>query len=118
MRAAIRIGLLCLSLVGVLTPAAHAGQNVLTWTNPTPDNATSIEVWRKVEACAGPGLFGLADTLPSPVATYTDLGLTEGATYCYEVRGVNLAGASPFSNTASRTIPFTVPLAPSGLTVN
>lgn len=102
----------------VLFPAtALAGSNILTWTNPTPDNAVSIEIHRKIEACTGPAAFTLLANVPAPTATYTDPGLIEGATYCYEVRGVNPAGASAFSNTASRTIPFTVPAARSGLGV-
>lgn len=101
----------------LIAAPAWAASNALTWTNPSPDNAVSIEVWRKIEACAGPSVFALLASVLAPATAYTDPGLTEGVTYCYEVRGVNPAGASAFSNTASRTVPFTVPAARSGLGV-
>ena len=118
MRAAIRIGLLCLSLVGVLIPAvAVAGQNVLTWTD-NASNEQNFNIERKAEACAGGVAFTPLATVGLDIVTFTDTAVSEGATYCYRVSASNAAGTSAFSNTAARTIPFTVPAPPSGLTVN
>jgi len=118
MRATIRIALLCLGLVVVLIPAvAVAGQNVLTWTD-NASNEQNFNIERKAEACAGGAAFVPLATVGLNIVTFTDLAVTEGATYCYRVNASNVAGASAFSNTAARTVPFSVPLAPSGLAVN
>ena len=118
MRATIRIGLLMLSLVVALIPAvAVAGQNVLTWTD-NASNEQNFNIERKAEACAGGTAFAPLATVGLNIMTFTDLAVTEGTTYCYHVNASNVAGASAFSNTAARTVPFSVPLAPSGLTVN
>jgi hypothetical protein len=103
---------------GVLIPAvAVAGQNVLTWTdNSTNEQTFNIE--RKADVCAGPSAFTPLATVGPNVVTFTDLAVAEGTTYCYRVSASNTAGVSAFSNTAARTVPFTVPAAPSGLTVN
>ena len=117
MRAAIRIGLLCLCMVVALTPAAYAGQNVLTWTD-NASNEQNFNIERKAEACAGGAAFVPLATVGLNIVTFTDTAVSEGATYCYRVNASNTAGASAFSNTAERLVPFSVPLAPSGLTVN
>jgi len=122
MRAAIRIGLLALSLVGVLTPAVAAGQNTLTWT----DNANN-EANQRIERTAVPdltacvaGATGFAEiaTVGMDITTFLDTAVTENVTYCYRLRAWTTAGFSPYSNVAGRLVPPTVPLAPSGLTVN
>ena len=117
MRAITRIGLLCLGLVAVLTPAVHAGQNVLTWTD-NASNEQNFNIERKAEACAGGAAFVPLATVGLDIVTFTDTAVTEGTTYCYRVNASNAAGVSAFSNTAGRTVPFTLPSAPSGLLVN
>ena len=117
MRATIRIALLCLGLVAVLTPAAHAGQNVLSWTD-NASNEQNFNIERKAEACAGGAAFVPLATVGLDIVTFTDTAVSEGVTYCYRVNASNTAGASAFSNTAARTVPFSVPVSPSALTVN
>ena len=118
MRAAIRIGLLALSLVGVLTPAVvAAGQNVLSWVD-NASNEQNFNIERKAEACAGGAAFVPLATVGLDIVTFTDTAVSEGTTYCYRVNASNVAGASAFSNTADRTVPFSVPVPPSALTVN
>jgi len=118
MRATIRIGLLALSLVVVLIPAvAVAGQNVLTWTD-NASNEQNFNIERKAEACAGGSAFVPLATVGLDIVTFTDTAVSEGVTYCYRVNASNAAGASAFSNTAARTVPFSVPASPSVLTVN
>jgi len=117
MRAIMRIGVFCLSLVAVLTPVAHAAQNVLTWTD-NAGNEQNFNIERKAEACAGGAAFVPLATVGLNIVTFTDLAVSEGVTYCYRVNASNVAGVSAFSNTAARTVPFSVPLAPSGLVVN
>ena len=122
MRATIRIALLCLGLVAVLTPAAHAGQNVLSWTdNASNELNTKIErvIVPTVPECLAttPGFTEIAQT-GVDITTFTDLAVSEEITYCYRVRAWNVAGDSAYSNVAARKVPATIPFAPSSLVVN
>lgn len=98
----------------LLAAPAWAASNVLTWTDNSTNEA-NFNIERKAEACAGTGAFVEIATTGFNVTTFTDAAVTEGVTYCYRVAASNTAGKSAFSNTASRTVPFTVPAAPSGL---
>lgn len=113
------IAIVCLGLAG--PTLAAAGQNVLTWTD-NATNETSFKVERTtaadVAACQTASGFVQIGTTAANVATYTDLALAEGTTFCYRVRASNAAGDSAYSNIAGRLIPFTVPAAPSSLTVS
>ena len=109
-------------LVGLsVTPVWAADQNVLTWTDNS-NNEQNFNIQRttaaSVAACAtASGWTALASVGPN-ITTYTDTAVVQGTTYCYQVDASNTAGVSPFSNIAGRTVPFTVPASPSGLTVN
>ena len=100
----------------LLASPAWAASNVLTWTDNSP-NELNFNIERKAETCAGALPFAALASVGTNVTTYTDSAVIEGATYCYRVSASNTAGVSAFSNTASRTVPFTVPAAPSGLGV-
>lgn len=110
------------ALIVVVASPSFAGQNVLQW----QDNATNelnFHIERTtaatVAACqTASGWAALGTPLGPNVTTFTDLNATEGTTYCYRVSASNTAGVSAFSNIAGRTVPFTVPAAPSSLTVN
>jgi hypothetical protein len=39
------------------------------------------------------------------VTSYVDTSVNRGVTYCYQVRAVNSAGASAYTNEACKTIP-------------
>lgn len=117
-RQAMRYARLTSFLVALaLAIPAWAGQNVLTWTDAS-SNEQNFNIERKAEPCAGGSAFTPLATVGLNVVTFTDLAVSEGQTYCYRVSASNTAGASAFSNTAARTVPFTVPNAPSGLSVN
>lgn len=109
--------ILLVALLCLFPALAEASSNVLTWT----DNATNealFNIERKAEACAAATLsFAEIATVTANVTTFNDALVTEGATYCYRVRATNSAGSSGYSNIAGRTVPFTVPVAPSGLGV-
>ena len=123
MRAAIRIGLLALNLVGVLIPAlAVAGQNVATWT----DNANN-EANQRIERTVVPDLasciatatgFAEIAVVGMDVVTFTDTAVTEDVTYCYRLRAWNTEGFSLYSAVAGRKVPLVVPIAQSNLAVN
>ena len=103
-------------IVGLAAPA-WAGSNVLSWTDNS-NNELNFNIERKAEACAGALPFAALASVGTNVTTYTDSTVVEGVTYCYRVNASNTAGVSAYSNTASRTVPFTVPAAPSGLGAN
>jgi titin len=105
---------------GILLASAAptwGAQNVLTWQDNST-NEQNFNIERKAEACAGAAPFTPLTSVGVNVTTFIDLTVSEGVTYCYRVNASNTAGASAWSNTAARTVPFSVPAAPSGLTVN
>lgn len=108
--------LLVIALLLLLASSAWAASNVLIWTDNS-NNELNFNIERKAEACTGTGAFTEIATVSANVTTFSDALVTEGATYCYRVAASNTAGKSAFSNTASRTVPFTVPVAPSVLGV-
>ena len=111
--------LVCLLMILCLTMAvstADAGSNVLTWTDNS-GNETAFNIERKAEACAGVVAFTPLASTTANVATWIDGTVSEGVTYCYRVNASNAAGVSAWSNTVDRTIPFTIPPAPSQLGV-
>jgi len=95
------------ALLALLVTVAPAGaaSNVLTWTDNSTNEA-NFHIERKAEACAGIGTFVEIATVGFNVVTFTDAVVTEGVTYCYRVAASNPAGKSAYSNTASRTVPF------------
>ena len=90
--------------------------NVLTWQDNS-NNETAFNIERKVEACTGTLPFTPLASVGTNTTTYIDSAVVEGASYCYRVNASNSAGASAYSNLAGRTVPFTVPTAPSTLVV-
>lgn len=100
-----------------LPPSGAAyGVNVLTWVDNSP-NETGFRVERKQEACTGTLAFAAISTVPTNQTNYNDTNVIQGQKYCYRVAAVNPAGSSPFSNTAERLVPFTIPVAPGQLQV-
>lgn len=90
--------------------------NLLRWTDNST-NETGFLVQRKDAACAAIGTFATLTTTAKDETTYTDAAVSEGGTYCYRVAATNPAGTSAFSNTAERTVPWTIPVAPGQLDV-
>jgi len=111
-----------LVLIAVLlaTPA-WAGQNILTWTDNSTNEA-NFHIERTtaadVPACQTATGFAEIAVVGLNVVTFTDTAVVEDTTYCYRVDASNTAGVSAFSNIAGRTVPLTIPLAPSGLIAN
>jgi fibronectin type 3 domain-containing protein len=93
-----------------LTATAGNAQITLTWTASA--NATTYNVKR------GTTTGGPYTQISAPTATsFTDTGLTDGATYFYVVSAVNSAGASANSVevSAKPAAPAQVPAVPTGL---
>jgi fibronectin type 3 domain-containing protein len=91
-----------------LSASAGDGQVSLSWN--ASSGATSYEIFR--------GTSSGGETLVASNVTTTsflDTGLTDGVKYYYEVKAVNSAGTSGFSNEASATPQVPPPAAPTGL---
>jgi hypothetical protein len=98
-------------------PAAPAALNAiplnsasvqLSWTD-NADNETGFEIERRADGT----LWAWIATVGSDNSAYTDEGVDPGVAYYYQVRAVNSAGPSAYSNTASATTPSAPPQLPS-----
>ena len=98
----------------LIASVAGAASNVLLWDDAST-NETTFHIERKAEVCTGAAAFAEIATAGANVVTYTDLAVTEGQAYCYQVAASNSAGKSAYSNTAVRVVPFTVPAVPTNL---
>ncbi len=101
------------NLVGALQSTPQGPQIHLNWTNPAPNpghDPTGIQIWRSTDGTN----FTLYNTVNRNLTTFTDTGPFDfGQRYYYEVRAVNQAGNSGFSNAAN----VLVPIPPSVLTI-
>lgn len=95
-----------------LSATAGNTQVSLSWTGSS--GATSYNLYRGTTA-GGESTTPVATGITA--TSYTNTGLTNGATYYYKVKAVNSSGASAYSNEASATptAPAGVPAAPTGL---
>ena len=116
-----RIGFLALTMILLAVFPAWGASNVLTWQDNSA-NEDNFRVQRTtaadVPACQTATGFAEIAVMGTNVVTFTDTAVTEGLTYCYRVSASNPAGISAFSNIAGRTVPFSVPSAPSNLILN
>ena len=87
----------------------------LTWTGPSDNGGGAIVdsiVEYRLTTSASWTAFAHAPTAASAI---TVTGLTNGASYEFRVRSVNVAGASPSSNIAGPLVPMTTASAPVNL---
>src|SRR4030095_1499960 len=98
------------------SPAAiTAAQLTLSWS----DNSTNEDGFQ-IERRTGTttGTYTEIATLGVNAASYTDVNLANGTTYCYRVRAYNAGGASAYSNEQCATTPvatsYTLTVAKSG----
>ena len=107
-----------LAILVLLASPAWATSNILSWQDNS-NNELNFNIERttaaNVPACQTATGFTALASVGTNVATYTDSAVVEGTTYCYRVNASNTAGTSGFSNIAGRTVPFTIPAAPTGL---
>ncbi len=100
---------------GGLTASAVSSSRIdLAWT----DNSNDEEGFR-IERCTGSGCsnFSQLATVGIGVTSYSNTGLTGGASYSYRVRAYNNGGNSAYSGAATATTPAVQPpAAPTGLT--
>ncbi len=91
---------------GLLAPTSLAAQSTsgsavqLTWQD-NAGNETNYEIFRST---SNVGPFTSLATVAANSESYTDAGVTEGATYFYQVRATNADSKSEFSPTAFATV--------------
>jgi len=112
----IRLGFLIALLLAVSYGEASAGQLTLTW-NDNSSNEDGFKIERKEGQT---GAYTQIALVGANVRTYADNGLTDGATYCYQVRAFNSAGDSPYTNEDCNTtsLPDIIPPIISTVSVN
>ncbi len=98
-----------------LAAAAGDGQVALTWQAPSSDGGTAVTGYRLYR-----GSFAGTETLLATLGvalSYTDMGLTNGHAYYYQVSATNAVGEGSRSNEVSATpvSSATVPSAPQSL---
>jgi len=84
-----------------LQAASGNAQVALVWQAPASDGGSSITNYKAYRGTAS-GSLSLLATLGN-VLTYADTGVTNGATYYYQVAAVNAIGEGPRSNEVSAT---------------
>ena len=77
----------------------------LTWTDQST-NETGFQIERKTGIG---GTYALIGTAAANATTYNSTGLADGTTYYYQVRAVNSAGNSAYTNQAATTTPISTP---------
>jgi fibronectin type 3 domain-containing protein len=101
-----------------LAAAPGNGQITLTWAAPSSNGGSAITAYKIYRGATSGGETYLTQ-VSGTTLTYTNTGLTNGATYFYKVTAVNAVGEGPFSNEAS-AVPTSAskPTAPLGLTAS
>jgi len=90
----IRLGFLVSLLLAVSYGGASAGLLTLTW-NDTSNNEDGFKIERKEGLT---GTFTQIAVAGANISSYSDSGLTDSTTYCYQVRAFNSAGDSAYTN--------------------
>jgi len=112
----IRLGFFVSLLLAVSYGIAGAGNLTLTW-NDNSNNEDGFKIERKEGLT---GTFAEIAMVGANVSSYADTGLTDGTTYCYQVRAYNGAGDSPYTNEDCNTtsLPDIIPPNISAVSVN
>jgi hypothetical protein len=87
---------------------ASAGQLQLAWTDNS-NNEDGFRIERKTS-----GTFSQIASVGVNVTSYTDVNLTDGATYCYRLRAFNSAGNSAYSTEGCATVKSTLSITKTG----
>ncbi len=97
-----------------LASTLTAGKVALTWSAPASNGGSAITSYNIYRGTSAGGESATAIGTSTSLA-YTDSNVVAGTTYYYVVKAVNSVGTSAASNEASRSVPGTVPSAPTNL---
>jgi Divergent InlB B-repeat domain len=89
---------------------ADAGQLQLAWS----DNSNNEDGFRIERKTGTSGTWAEIVTVGINATSFTDSGLTDGATYCYRLRAFNSAGNSAYSPEGCATVKWTLSLTKAG----
>lgn len=81
--------------------SALGGQLTLAWR----DNSSNEQGFQIERASSAVGPFNPIGLAPIDATSYVDVGLVDGAMYCYRVRAYNIGGNSAYTNVACGTTP-------------
>jgi hypothetical protein len=99
-----------------VSATAGNAQVQLSWTAPSSDGGSAITGYDVYQGTTSGGEGATPiNSVPITGTTYMATGLSNGTTYYFTVKAINVIGHSPASNETSAT-PVTVPDAPIGLT--
>jgi hypothetical protein len=79
---------------GLAATGISGSQIQVTWSNPTPNDATGIKIERST-SMAGP--FTQILIVAGSSTSFTDTGLSPGTTYYYQIRATNQVGDGPYT---------------------
>jgi hypothetical protein len=79
---------------GLAATGISGSQIQVTWSNPTPNDATGIKIERST-SMGGP--FTQIAIVAGSATSLTDSGLAPGTTYYYQIRATNQAGDGPYT---------------------
>src|SRR5262245_5181966 len=96
--------LILLTLLALSPEAAHASQLTLAWTDNSPDE-NGFQIERRGGTAPS---YGVIATVGANVTSFTDVGTSDGITYCYRVSAYNASGTSAPTNEACATATGTV----------
>lgn len=98
-----------------LFPAlSFAAEMNLKWVDNS-NNESGFKIERSVTGNTAD--FTVVHTTAANIVAFVDTNLAEGVTYYYRVCAFNPAGNSTYTNIASAKTTFSIPNAPTGLTV-
>lgn len=104
----------CYVIIVVLGCSNLALSATASW-EAVPD-AEGYKLYRALGPCANPGAFSTVNTY-GLVTTGAIANPSVNGTYCHKLTAFNLAGESPFSNTAEFKYVVNPPAAPQSLSV-
>ena len=99
------------------TATGVSGQLRVTWSNPADSDFDHVRIYRSTAA----GTLGSVVVDNVKTTTYTDTALTDGTTYYYTVRSVDLVGNASTNTDQHSAVPYftpdtTPPAAPTNVT--
>jgi Ca2+-binding RTX toxin-like protein len=91
-----------------------AGSAALTWTRAAANGGPPVTS-QEIVVSSGGAVVRTLTAIPATATTRTVTGLTNGTSYTFQVRAVNLVGAGPLSAPSAAVTPLGPPAAPTSV---
>ena len=102
---------------GVLANRGN-GSATLTWTAPTRAGSSAVTGYRVRRYAGATSTLQATTTLAATARSFTATGLTNGASYSFDVAAVNGSGTGRTSDRTDVVTPAAAPTVPTGVTVS